>query len=794
MFKHNLLITFRNLQKHKASFFINLAGLSTGLACTLLIYLWVNDEMHFDHFHAKDSRLYQVMELSKENNNVIVHEATQGLLAASMLKDLPEVEAAVPVMNLEKEGFLFNVKTPDKNLKASGMFAGSNFFDVFSFPLLNGLPQKVLAEKNGVVISEALAKNLYGSVENAAGKTMDWEVAGMAKGQVQVAGVFAALPSDNSMKFDFVLTYDLFINELWKNGQSWNNEGPSTYLVLKPGTNVTAFDTKIKDFVKKYREDTQFSLFTRRYSSAYLHGNFENGVPVGGRIGYVKLFSVIALFILAIACINFMNLSTARASRRLKEVGIKKAVGSTRQALILQFLTESVFISLLSLLIALVIVLLFLPTFNQLTGKEIQLQFNAISIAILLGVILLTGIISGSYPAFYLSGFKPVAILKGKIKNSVAELLARKGLVVFQFMVSLVLIVAVIIIYQQMNYLQTKSLGYDRANVIQFDKEGIVTNNTRAFLDELKQLPGIVNATAASQSAVQNGNNGTTYGIDWPGKTEKDLVNFVVRNVDYDMFETLGIQAKEGRFFSKQFGADSTKLIFNEAAIKVMGLKNAVGTKVKMWNQDMEIAGVVKDFHIASLHEQIAPMVFRYDPSRTTLVMAKLAAGKEKETLAKLEHFYKTYNPGYPFNFKFLDHAYQALYVSEQRVAALSKYFAGLAILISCLGLFGLATFNAEVRTKEIGIRKVLGASAASVMYLLSKDFFKLVLIAVLIAFPLAWWAMKNWLDGFAYKINIGATVFLVAFAVIVLLTALTVSFQAIKSAFANPVNSLRTE
>lgn len=794
MLKRHVLISFRNLKRHKGSFIINLVGLSTGLACTLLIYLWVHDELAFDKFHEKNSRLFQVMEKNKENNINVVHEDTQGPLADAMAKDLPEVESAVSVMSLGKAGYFFNVKTSDKTLKAAGVFASKGFFEMFSFRLMQGNPKQVLADRNAIVISENLAKSLFGSASDAVGKTIEWEVAGMPPKQAQITGVFEKLPENNSMKFDFVLTYDFFINELWTGGQDWNNTGPGTYLALKEGTDIVRFNIKINDLIKRYMKETQYTLFTRPYSSAYLFGKYENGVQVGGRIEYVKLFSIVAIFILLIACINFMNLSTARASRRLKEVGIKKVVGSTRKELIFQFLSEAVLMTFLSLVTAIVFVELFLPVFNQITSKQLTISTDPKVIIVILGVTLLTGILAGSYPAFYLSGFNPVAVLKGKIKNSMGELWARRGLVVFQFMISLLLIVSVTVIYRQMKYVQSKNLGYDKANVVQFDIEGIVAKQTNAFLAELKKIPGIVNASGISQSVVQSGINNSTYEIEWPGKNNKDVVDFVWRNVDYDLIETLGIQMKEGRSFSRSFGADSTRLLFNETAIRVMGLKNVIGTKVKMWGQDMEIAGVVKDFHISSLHEMIAPMVFRYDPSGTTLILAKLEAGKEKETLSRLEKFYKEHNPGYPFNYTFLDKSYQAQYISEQRVSIISRYFAGLAILISCLGLFGLAAFNAEVKTKEIGIRKILGASPGNLMLLLSKDFFKLIIISVAIAFPLSWLFMKTWLNGFAYKINIGFTVFLLAFGAIVLLTLVTVGFQAIKAAIANPVKSLRTE
>ncbi|MES2647234.1 MAG: ABC transporter permease [Bacteroidota bacterium] len=795
MFKLHLLIVFRNLKKFRGSFLINLIGLSSGLACTLFIYLWVSDEINFDKFHKNDAQLFQVMELSKENNELVVHDGTQGLLADAMAKDLPDVTSAVSVMSLEKEGMFVSLKTPDKTLKSTGIFAGKSFFEVFSFNLLHGNPQQVLATKNAVVISENLATSLFGSVSNAAGKTLQYELFGR-KFEGAVSGVFEKLPANNSMKFDFVFTHDMLLNDIWTNGQKWWNTGPVTYLLLKPGTNLAAFNKKIRNFIDSYHKDNIFTLFTRPYSDAYLYGNYENGKQSGGRIEYVKLFSIIAIFILLIACINFMNLSTAKASRRLKEVGIKKAIGSSRKALITQFLSEAIFMAFLSLIVASLVVILLLPQFNQLTGKQLSIQLSTNLIAVVIGVTVFTGLLSGSYPAFYLSGFNPIAVLKGRPKNSIGEILARKGLVVFQFIVSLVLIISVMVIYNQMKYVQSKNLGYNKANIVYFDKEGAISQYPETFYAGLKQVPGVVNVSAIQQSVVQqgSGNGASTYGIEWPGKDEKTLIDFVVRAVDYDMIETLGIEIKEGRSFSKAFGADTSKLIFNEAAIRVMGLKDPVGKPITMWGQAMTIAGVVKDFHLSSLHEPIAPMVFIYRPSNTSIIMARLRPGEEKKTISGIEAFYKKFNPGYVFEYKFLDDAFQAQYVSEQRVAVLSRFFAALAILISCLGLFGLATFNAEIRTKEIGIRKVLGASFSNVLYLLSKDFFKLIMLAVIISFPLAWWATNSWLNSFAFKVEPGLPVFLTAFASILLITLCTISFQAIKAALSNPVNSLRSE
>lgn len=793
MFQHNLLIAIRNLRRHKGSFIINLLGLSTGLACTLLIYLWVSDELRMDKFHENDSRLYQVMELSTENGNVIVHDGTQGPLAQAMATDLPEVEKSVSVLSMEKVGLRVPLKAGEKVIKSAGLFADKDFFTIFSFPFIEGATGTSLLKKESIVLSEKLALSLFSSTDQAMGKTIEWEFMGK-KFQALVTGVFAQPPSANSMNFEFVFTYDLLYNDIAPNMQKWWNEGPNTYLLVKAGTDMNRFDAKIKDFIKKYLPDSHFTLFTRPYSSSYLYGNYENGVQSGGRIEYVRLFSLVAFFILAIACINFMNLSTARASRRLKEVGIKKAVGSTRGALVMQFLSEAVFMAFASLLVAIVLVMAVLPTFNGITAKELAIEPDIKLLLLAIGVTFLTGVISGSYPAFYMSGFDVVSVFKGKMKKSVGELLARKGLVVFQFMVSLILMVSVMVIYEQVEYVQSKNIGYDRDNIVVFDKEGSINENPGAFLSEVKKINGVKNAAMMQQSVFQEQGGSSTYGIEWPGKTDKDLVDFVLRAVDYDVIETLGIQIKEGRSFSRDHGNDSAMLIFNETAIKIMGLKNPVGTKVRMWGNDMTIAGVVKDFHLSSFHEKIAPMVFMFSPVRTSSVLVKIESGKEKETLASIKQVFNQFNPGYVFEFSFLDEGYKQLYVAENRVSVLSRYFAGLAIIISCLGLFGLAAFNAEVRTKEIGIRKVLGASVSNVMMMLSRDFIRLIVLAMLVAFPLSWWAMNSWLNSFAYRISIGPNVFIVAGLSIVVLAVITVGYQSIKTALMNPVNSLRTE
>jgi putative ABC transport system permease protein len=793
MLKHYLLIALRNLQRHKSSFLINLIGLSTGLACTFLIYLWVNDELHIDKFHVNDSRLYQVMEKNKVNGEILVHDATQGLLAGAMHRDLPEVEAAVSVMDLGKMGIRLQLRTPEKVVKAAGMFAGSEFFRLFSFQLLHGSPDQVLTNKNGIVLSKEMADKLFGDAAHAMGRTLTLDAFGKNE-QCLVTGVTANPPSNSSMTFDFILTHDLLINEFWTNGQKWWNEGPATYLLLQPGTNVTAFDGKIADFVKRYIKETGFSLFVRPYSSGYLYGRYENGVQTGGRVEYVRIFSIVAIIILVIACINFMNLSTAKASRRAKEVGIKKVVGSTRGALIYQFLTEAVLTSVLSLLLAALMVMLLLPVFSQVTGKHLDVTFTPQVLTTMVGITLVAGILAGSYPAFYLSGFKPILVLKGQIRSSIPERFTRKGLVVFQFTISLVLVVSMIVIYKQVAYVQSRNLGYRRDHVVYFDKEGAVGQKQEAFLTALRKVPGVVRAAAMEQNIAQADVGSSTYGISWPGKPKDLDINFGVRALDYGLLETMGIQLREGRDFSPAFGVDSTKILCNETAVSIMGLQHPVGATVSMWGRDMTIIGVVKNFHISSLHEAIPPMVLYFNPGHTSTIMARISAGREKETLAGMSDLYRKFNPGFVFEYKFLDEAFQSLYIPEQRVSILSRYFAALAILISCLGLSGLAAYNASSRAKEIGIRKVLGASVSNVAVLLSKNFISLMMIAMLIAFPLTWWLMHTWLAGFAYRIEIGAGIFVIAGLSLAAITLGTVSYQSIKAAVANPSESLKAE
>lgn len=784
MLKHNLLLIYRNFLRAKGFFLINLVGLATGMACTLFIYLWVNDEITKDKFHAKDSRLFQVMEHQQYAEEIMTTSSTPGILAETLKEELPEVEYAATTTWVNS----FTLSFKEKNVKAEGFYVGPDYFNIFSFPLLQGNPDKVLIDKSSIVISNELARKLFDTEEDVIGKMVELQ----HKKSYQVTGVFETVAA-SSIQFDFVLSFEEFkLENEWVT--SWGNNGPPSYVVLREGASGEAVSEKIVDFVKKRNEQSNVSLFLKPFSERYLFGRYENGKPSGGRIEYVQLFSIIAIFILIIACINFMNLSTARASRKAKEVGIKKSVGAQRQSLMIQYISESMVTAIISLLVALAVVWLLLPSFNLLTEKNIVLSFaNKELLLMLAGITLITGLLAGSYPAIFLSGFKPAAVLKGEVKGSWGELWARKGLVVFQFFLSVILIVSVLVIYNQIDFVQTKNLGYKKDNLIRVPIEGKVTSTLETFLTEVKKFPGVVNASSMGHTLL--GRNNNTSGLNWDGKNPDDLILFENIRVNYDMIETLGLEFVEGRSFSRERSTDTLAIIFNEAAIRVMGFKDPIGKVIKLWDQyDLEIIGVVKDFHFQSLHEVVNPLFFILNQDNTWNVMIRLEGGKEKETLKALNDFYVQYNPGFTFEYTFQDVEYARQYSAEQRVASLSGYFAGFAILISCLGLFGLAAFTAERRLKEIGIRKALGSSSTNIVMLLSGDFTRMVLVSIGLGLPFSYWLLNLWLQRFAFHIELSIWYFVIAGAIALMIAWLTVASQAIKAANVNPVKCLRAE
>lgn len=789
MLKNYLLVALRNLKRNKTFSFINILGLALGMVCSVLIMLWVLDERSVDNFHDKGARLYSVHERQYYDNKKTAGNYTPGLLPEELIKVIPEIEMATGYAWADNTTF----EAGEKILKVRGNHASPDFFKMFSFPLIEGNAKTALSSPLGIAISRKMATDFFGSPKAAMGKTMRYD----NRKDFTVSAVFENLPANSIFRFNYLFNWEAFLTDNdW--AKDWGNNGPSTFILLRADANPALVEKKLTHFLKKYNteitEAFRIELGMQRFDEMYLHSNFKEDKITGGRIEYVRLFSLVAVFILLIACINFMNLTTARSVKRSKEIGVRKVVGAIRPVLIRQFIGEAILIAFFSVLLALVLLFLLLPVFNQLTGKQIVFPFRSVTFWVsLAGLTVVTGILSGSYPALFLSSFRPITVLKGTLKLSNGSAWFRKGLVVFQFALSIILIIGTIVVSQQVQYIQTKNLGYDRENLLFVPLEGDLLSKYKVFKEEALQLPGVKVMSRITQIPVQVDNS--TGGIDWEGKDPAARPMFTQLGIGYDFIKTMNLQMVQGRDLSKDFASDSAGYILNETALKKTGYKDPIGKPFTFWQKKGTIIGIVKDFHFASLHAPILPLILH--PAETGnwgQAMIRTEAGKTKETLADLEKLCKELNPKYPFSYQFADEEYQKLYKSEQIVHKLSNYFALLAIIISCLGLLGLAMFTAEQRVKEFGIRKVLGASIRSLFTLLSKDFLVLVLIAFVIAIPLAWWSMHAWLQDFEYRVNISWWAFAIAGIAALLIALCTISFQAIKAALANPVKSLRSE
>lgn len=771
--------------RNKGFTIISVFGLALGMACCLFILFWVQDEILHDRQYESSERLYRVMENQHySGNQIFTVQATPGLLADALKKEVPEVEHSVNVTWGNEE----LIRVNDKSDKEKGFYAGNEFFSVFSFKFTKGSPEKALASPTSIVISEKLAQKYFGE-QDPIGKTIQFQ----DSLSLQVTGVVKDVPKSSSFKFDFVAPVKIYEkSNNWL--LSWDNNGIKTFVVLRKNVSVDKVQSKIKNFIKTKNKESSTELFLQKNSDAYLYSRFENGVQTGGRIEYVRLFTVVAVFILVIACINFMNLATARSARRAKEVGIRKVVGAPRQLLIGQFMGEAIIISLISVLFSLGIVQLLLPVFNTVTGKEIVISFvDPVFWLYLVALALVTGLLSGSYPALFLSSLNPVMVLKGILKFDTKSALFRKGLVVFQFCLSILLIVGTIVIYRQINYIKNKNLGFEKENLMVISLEGDLQKNYELFKQEALQSPAVKSITKSSSNPIEIGSSSAS--VSWPGKAEGESILFTNCTVGYDFVKTMGLTLKDGRDFSQAHPSDTVGYLLNEESVRRMKLKgDVVGTMLEMWGDKGPVIGVLKDFHMQSLHGAIEPMIIKYRSEWSSYVLVRTEAGKTADAIAALETSYKKFNPRYPFKYEFEDENYRQLYKNEMMVGQLANYFAVLGIFISCLGLFGLAMFIAEQRTKEIGVRKVLGASVTNIVGMLSKDFLKLVMIAAIIAFPLAWFAMNKWLQNFAYRVELSWWIFLVAGATAMFIALITVSFQAIKAAIANPVKSLRNQ
>jgi putative ABC transport system permease protein len=658
--------------------------------------------------------------------------------------------------------------------------------------LLQGKKENALNAPSTIGISREMAELFFGGPELAIGKLIRFE----NKEDLVVTVVFENVPANSSQQFDFLRSWSDFVKQnTWV--KNWGNTSPSTFIQLRSDANQAVVGAKIKDFIYRYQpKDPGFvvELHLQPYREKYLHSTFKDGKLDGGRIEYVRIFTIVAVFILLIACINFMNLATARSAKRAKEIGVRKVVGAIRTSLIAQFTCEAILVTLFSTAVAVCIANILLPAFNILSGKQLSMPVTEpLFWAFLIGLLLATALVAGSYPAFFLSSLNPIKVLKGSLKFGSGAIFFRKALVVFQFALSIILIVGTIVIYRQMKYVQAKNIGYDRENLLYIPIEGDLVKNYQVFKAKALKVPGVLTVTKMRNSPTVIEHH--TGSIEWPGKNPNHTVSFADAVVGYDFVKTMNLKLKDGRDFSKEYRTDTASFLLNETAVAKIGYETAVGQNIAWGNRQGKVIGVLKDFHFSSMHQTIEPLIVRLDDNwGWGTILVRTEAGKTKEAISGLEELAKNLNPKFPFTYQFSDEEYTKLYRAEQVVSKLFNYFAFLAIFISCLGLFGLATFAAAQRTREIGIRKVLGASFNNIVAMLSKDFLSLIIISAVIAFPVSWRIMKSWLQDFAYRTNISWWIFVVAGLLALLIAFATVSFQSIKAAIANPVKSLRTE
>ncbi|HEV3324400.1 MAG TPA: ABC transporter permease [Puia sp.] len=790
MLKNYIRVAWRSLLNNKAFSLINIFGLALGMACSLLIFLWVHDELGIDNFHAHSDRLYIMYEQEHVDGKLVAGYWTPGLLAQELKRRLPEVQYATDIM--EHDGT--NFETNDKTIKQDGINADSDYFKMFSYPLLEGTPATALNTPAAIALSDKMARSFFGSAHAAIGKTIRWE----NRRDFTVTAVFADLPAASSLKFDFVMNWmaELDANPWLK---EWDNNSPNTAILLRPDADPAQVAPKLTHFLDDYNHSFtptfRLDLAMQPYGDSYLHGNFVDGKISGGRIEYVRLFSLVAVFILFIACINFMNLTTARSGRRAKEIGIRKVAGAIRGSLMRQFLSEAVLLTSIAALVAICLVTAILPYFNQLTDKNILVPYNNILFwAGLLGFIGFTGILAGSYPALFLSALKPIRVLKGSLKFTGSSILFRKGLVVFQFVLSIILIIGTIVVARQISYVQNADLGFDRDNLVYIPMEGDLGAKYEVFRQQAALLPGVKLVAAIQDRPIHIGRD-ITGTVDWEGKDPTTNLQFAVTAAGDDFVRTMHLNLLQGRDFYPNTLTDTSSYLVNEEAVSVFKYNNPIGQPLKLWNRQGKIVGVLKNFHLTTLHEPIRPLIVRLrNPADGGYILVRIEAQHTKQVLAGLEKISSNLNPKFPFTYYFTDEQYRRQYASDVIVAHLSNCFAALAIFISCMGLLGLAMFTAEQRTREIGIRKVLGAGTFSLLRLLSGEFLLLILIALVIASPLAWWAMYAWLQDFAYQIQIEWWFFALAGAAAILIALLTVSFQALRAASVNPVKSLRSE
>ena len=817
MFRNYFKVAFRNLLKRKGFSLINILGLATGMAVCLLIILFIQSELSYDKHHEKADNIYRVVLERSYPGRATSYSIIPQSIGAAIKAEYPEVLESTRLFNLGGNGSFF-LRIGEKTFEEKRVLAAdSNFFRVFSSKMLHGDATTALQNPNSAVLTASTAKRYFGS-SDAVGKQFVTDGDDTTQTFI-VTGVVADWPDNSHFLFDMLISTNTF---QFTRRPNYVGFAAHTYLLLNPNSSYLALEGKFPAMIKKYVspeinrvfnqswEDFQkagngYKYYLQPLPKIHLISDLEAELRPNGSMTAVYIFAIVAVFILFLACINFINLSTARSVERAREVGIRKTFGSERKALIGQFLIESVFVSLVSMVLAFALILLLIPAFNSISGKTLTAAYflQPSWIMLLVVFVLITGIVAGLYPAFVLSSFNPIMVLKGRFKSNKYGLALRNGLVIFQFAISVILIIATIVVNIQMKYMLGNKLGFKKDHVIVVERTDLVEDQFPAFKNELLGISGV---ESASGTSTMPGNQ-NFFGTTWQEVGSKSPMTGRGMIVDEDYNKTLGLELKEGRFFSKDFSTDTLSVVLNEKAAKELGLKTAIGSRLTSTDEffngpdnaiyTYNVIGVVKDFHYHSLHEPISPLVIinsRKFGSRSGLMALRVTGDNFKSSLAGIENAWKKFVKEKPFNYYFLDKTLAAQYKAEQTTQRIFTIFSGLAIFIACIGLLGLAAYATQQRTREISIRKILGASESSIVTMLSKDFLKLVLISSAIAFPLAWWAMNKWLQDFAYRVDVGWWIFIAAAMLAVLIALLTISTQALKAAFTSPVKNLRTE
>lgn len=773
------------MRRNKLFAVINILGFALGIACCITIMLWVRYQWSFNQFHSNIDRIHRVLRIQKVSNAVHVYRQMPGPFGAAVKAETPQAEDVVHLLydsNVLASG--------NQSFREEGMHTHSSIFSVFSFPILAGSPSTALDNPNSIAVSEKLAKKIFGTTD-VIGKSLRLD----GNADYTVSLVFRDIPKNSSIQFDYALSLNEYIkkNE-WARG--WGNNSFSTFILLKKGSDLQSVNAQLYGFLQRKSNVANETLFTQPFSESYLYNKFENGVQQGGRIETVRLFIIIALMVLALACINFTNLTTAQGIRRSKEIGIRKTIGATRSGLILQLLGESIITTIIALPLALLFVEISLPMLEHLTDATVKIPVTEPWFWIALPIFgIIIGSLAGMYPAFVLSSLATASVLKGTLYSGPRGLLLRRGLVILEFTVAVAFIASTYIVYQQIEFIKNKDIGLNRENVISFPVD-IAAERFTAWEQELLSQPSIVSVSGAGfQSPIQVGSN--TGGMRWKGQMpdERIMISFIW--CGYSFLKTMGIQLKEGRMYSPAFPADTANYIINETCARQMRLSSPIGETLRWGSGDNartgKVVGVVKDFHHNSMKEAIDPIMLLLVPKPTTMLV-RFRDGHTEAGLQLVRESFIKYQPGLPLSYAFLDDEFNELYKSETMIGQLALAFTGMAVVVCCLGILGLAVFMAEQRTKEIGIRKVLGASILNILSLLTKDLLLLVLVAIVVATPLAWWAMSQWLRGFAYRIELSWIVFALAGLTAIIVAFITIAGQAYRAASANPVQALKAE